>query len=74
MRRALRFTGAATGEMEVVQEQVNRNQLPPKEDTCQFSDAVKWKDETADTRCRSGQIVLTPFHDPTQDHCAYAVS
>jgi len=30
-RRALRFAGTATGEVEVVEEQVHRHQLPPKE-------------------------------------------
>jgi hypothetical protein len=62
-RRARRFAGAATGEIEVVQEQVHRHQLPTKEDTCQFCEAVKWKDVTANRCCRSGQIVLAPFHD-----------
>jgi hypothetical protein len=64
-RRAMRFAGAATGEMEFVQ--VHRHQLPAKEDSCQFCGAVKCKDETENSCCRSGQIVLAPFHDPPQD-------
>jgi hypothetical protein len=61
----MRFAGAATGEMEFVQ--VHLHQLPPKEDSCQFCGAVKCTDETENSCCRSGQIVLASFHDPPQD-------
>jgi hypothetical protein len=34
---------------------------------CQFCQAVKWKDETAKSCCRSGKVVLAPLAEPTQD-------
>jgi hypothetical protein len=39
--------GAAIGEFEVFQEQIDCHQLPPVEEICQFCHAVKWKDETS---------------------------
>jgi len=64
--RALRFAGTANGELEVVQEQFHRHQPPPMEEICQFSQAVRWKDETTNSCCRSGKIVLARLHDPPQ--------
>jgi hypothetical protein len=66
-RRALRFVGAATGELQVVQEQFYRHQPPPVEEICQFFQAVRWKDKTTNNCCRSGKIVLAPLHDPPQE-------
>ena len=43
-RCGLRFVGTATGEVEVVQEQVNRHQLPPMERNMPVCQAVEWKD------------------------------
>jgi hypothetical protein len=34
--------------------------------TYQFCQAVKWKDETANSRCHSGTVVLAPLHDPQE--------
>jgi hypothetical protein len=65
-RRAQRFVGTAIGEFEVVQEQVHHRQPPAGEEICQFCQAVKWKDETANSRCRDEKGVLTQLHDPTQ--------
>jgi len=59
--------GTATGEFEVVQEQVHHHQPPPVEEICQFCQAVKWKDETANSCCRNGKGVLTRLHDPPQE-------
>jgi len=56
IRRALRFVGTATGERAVVQEQFHRHQPPPMEETCQFFQAVRWKDKTTNT-CRSGKKI-----------------
>jgi hypothetical protein len=36
------------------------------EEICQFCQAVKKKDETANSCCRSGKVVLAPLHDPPQ--------
>jgi hypothetical protein len=61
------LAGAATGEMEVVQGQVHRHQLPLMEDTCQFCEAAKWKYETANSCCRSGKVVLGSLQDLSPD-------
>jgi hypothetical protein len=63
MRHALRFVGAAIGELEFFQDQVLRHQLPSMEEICQFCQAAKSKDETANS---SGKFVLAPFHDLPQ--------
>jgi len=59
--------GAAIGELEVFQEQVDCHQLPPMEEISQFCQAVKWKDETSNICCRSGKVVLVSLHDPLQE-------
>ena len=66
-RRALRLVGAAIGELEVFQEQVDCHQLPPMEEICQFYQAVKGKDETSNICCRSGKVVLVSLHGPLQE-------
>jgi hypothetical protein len=66
-RRALRFVSTAIGELEIFEEQVRRLQLPPVEEICQFCQALTWKDETANSCCRSGKVVLAPLHDPPQE-------
>jgi len=43
-RCGLRFVSTATGEVEVVQEQVNRHQLPPMERNIPVRQTVEWKD------------------------------
>jgi len=55
------------GELEIFEEQVRRLQLLPVEEICQFCQAVKWKDETANSCCRSGKVVLASLHDPSQE-------
>jgi hypothetical protein len=50
--------GTAIGELEVFQEQAQRLKLPPMEEICQFCQAVKRKDETANICCRSGKVAL----------------
>jgi hypothetical protein len=65
--RALRFVGTATGEHEVVQEQFHRHQPPPLEEICQFFQAVRWKDKTTNSCCRSGKIALQRLRDPRQE-------
>jgi len=57
-RLALRFVGTATGEFEVVQEQVHHHQPPPVEEICQFCQAVKWKDETANSSVVTEKVFL----------------
>jgi hypothetical protein len=66
-RRALRFVGTATGELEIFQEQFHRRQPPIMEEICQFFQAVRWKDRTTNSCCRSGKIVLARLHDPPQE-------
>jgi hypothetical protein len=66
-RRTLRLVGAAIGELEVFQEQVDCHQLPPMEETCQFYQTVKGKDETSNICCRSGKVVLVSLRDPLQE-------
>jgi hypothetical protein len=46
-RCALRFVRKTIGELEVFHTQIYRHQPPPMEEICQFCQAVKWKDETA---------------------------
>jgi len=60
-RRAQRLASS----IEVVQEQVHHHQPRPVEEICQFCQAVKWKDETANSRNRKD--VLTQLHDPPQE-------
>jgi hypothetical protein len=48
-RCALRFVSTTIGELEEFHTQIHRHQLPPMEDICQFCQAVKWKDETANS-------------------------
>jgi len=64
---ALRFVGAEIGKLKVFQEQVHHHQLPPVEEICQFCQAIKWKDETADSCCHSRTVVLAASHDPTPE-------
>jgi len=59
--------GTATGELAVVQEQFHRHQPSPMEEICQFCQAVRWKDKTANSCCRSGKICLGRLHDPPQE-------
>jgi len=66
-RRALRFVGTATGELEFVQKQFHRHQPTPMEEICQFFQAVRWKDKTTNSCCRGGKIVLARLHDSPQD-------
>jgi len=66
-RCALRFLSPTIGELEVFRTQIHRHQLPPMEEMCQFCHAVKWKDETANSWCRSGNVVLAQVHDFPQD-------
>jgi hypothetical protein len=63
MRHALRFVGTAIGELEFFQDQVLCHQLPSIEEICQFCQAAKWKDETANSCSRGGKVVLVPLHD-----------
>ena len=70
-RCALRFVGTAIGELEICQEQVHRLQLTPVEEMCQFCQAVEWKDETANSCCRSGKVVLAPLYDPPQEYHSF---
>jgi hypothetical protein len=65
-RHILSFVGTAIGKLKVFQEQVHHLQLPPMEKTYQYCQAVKWKDETANSRCHSGTVVLAPLHDPQE--------
>jgi hypothetical protein len=62
--RALLFVGTANGELEVVQEQFHLHHALPMEEICQFSQAVRWKDKTTNSCCRSGKIILARLHDP----------
>jgi len=64
---ALRFVGTPIGEHEVVQEHFHHHQLPPMEAICQFCQAVKRKDPTANSCCRSGKVVLASLHDTPQE-------
>jgi hypothetical protein len=67
-RHLLRFVGTAIGKLRVFQEQVHHHhQLPPVEEICQFCQAIKWKDETANSCCHSRTVVLAPLHDPPQE-------
>jgi hypothetical protein len=61
-RCALRFVDTAIGELEV-----HRHKLPPMEEICQFCQAVKWKDDTANSCSCSGKVVLAQLHDPPQE-------
>jgi hypothetical protein len=58
--------GTAIGELEVFQEEAQLHQVPPVEEICQFFQAVKWKGETLNTCCRSGQL-FSPLHAPLQE-------
>jgi len=62
MRHALRFVGTAIGELDLFQDHVLCHQLPSVEEICQFCQAAKWKDETANSCCLSGKLVLVPLH------------
>jgi hypothetical protein len=64
-RLALRFVDIATGEFEVVQEQVHHHQPHPVGEVCQCCQAAKWKDETADSWC-NGKGVLVQLYDPQE--------
>jgi len=66
MRHALRFVGTANGEFEFFQGQVPCHHLPLIEEICQFCQAAKWKDETANSCFSSGEVVLAPLHDLPQ--------
>jgi hypothetical protein len=66
MRHALRFVGTAISELEFFQGQVLCHQLPSMEQICQFCQAAKWKDKTANSCCNSGKIVLATLHDLPQ--------
>jgi hypothetical protein len=65
-RHALRFVATAIGELEFFQDQVLCHQLPSMEEICQYCQAAKWKDKTANSCCRSGKVVLAPSHDLPQ--------
>jgi hypothetical protein len=67
IRRALRFVGAGIGELEVVQEHFHCHQLFPVEEISQVCQAAKWSDETANSCCGSGTVVLARLHDPLQE-------
>jgi hypothetical protein len=58
MQCVLRFVGTAIGELEGFQVQIHRHQPLPVEEICQLCHAVKWKDETTNSCCRSGNVVL----------------
>jgi hypothetical protein len=77
-QHALLFVSTVIGELRVIQEQVDHHHLPPMEEVYQFCQAVNWKDETANSCCRSGKVVLAPLHVPPQEfkwlskiHCFY---
>jgi hypothetical protein len=36
------------------------------EEICQFCQAIKWKDKTANICCHSRTVVLAPLHDPQE--------
>jgi hypothetical protein len=63
----MRFVGKTIGELAVSQEQVHRHQLPPMEETCQLCQAVKLKDETGNSCCRGGNVLLPPLRGPLQE-------
>jgi tRNA(Phe) wybutosine-synthesizing methylase Tyw3 len=42
------------------------NKPPPMEEICQVCQAVKWKDETANSSSCNGRVVLAQLHDPSQ--------
>jgi hypothetical protein len=65
-RLALRFVGTATGEFEVIQEQVDHYQPTPVGEICQCCQAAKWKDEAANSCCRTGKGVLAQLYDPQE--------
>jgi len=54
--------GTAIGELEVFQEEAQFHQAPPVEEICQFFQAVKWKGETLNSCCRSGEL-FAPLQD-----------
>jgi hypothetical protein len=59
--------GTANGELKVVQGQFHRHHPPPMEEICQFYQAVRWKDKTTNSCCRSGKILLARLHDSPQE-------
>ena len=65
-RLELRFVGTAIGELEVFQEEVQLHKVPPVVEICQFFQAVKWKGETLNICCRSGEVFAL-LHDLPQD-------
>jgi hypothetical protein len=65
--RARRFVCTAIGKLEVFQEEARRYRLPPLEEICQFCQAVKWKDETANICYSNREVVLAPFYNPPQE-------
>jgi hypothetical protein len=50
--------GKEIGELEVVQELVHSHQLSQMEGMSQFCQAVKWKDETDSSYCRTVKDML----------------
>jgi hypothetical protein len=65
-RLELRFVGTAFGELEVFQEEAQLHQVPPVEEICQFFQAVKWKGETLNSCCPSGEV-FAPLADPPRE-------
>jgi hypothetical protein len=57
----------AIGELEVFQEEARRYRRPAMEEICQFCQAVKWEDETANIGYSNGKVVLAPFYNPSQE-------
>jgi hypothetical protein len=63
----MRFVDKTNGELAVPQEQVRRHQLPPMEETCQLCQEVKLKNETGNSCCRGGKVLLPQLRGPLQE-------